>query len=59
MEKKHVERLSQLYRRARDAGDPAMTSLVEHAIKDLLAAEAAITSAMVAESIAISSLGVE
>jgi hypothetical protein len=53
MEKEHVERLAALYKKAQAASDPKMAAIVEGAMTNLLHAESAVTSMMVAESVAI------
>jgi len=53
MEKEHVHRLAILYKKAQAASDPKMSSIVEGAMTNLLHAESAVTSMMVAESLAI------
>jgi hypothetical protein len=56
MERENVEKLGKLYRRAKAASDTPTIGLLEKAMDHLVVAESAITSMMVAESLAIETL---
>ena len=56
MEAEYLERLGKLYRQAQKGGHSTSLGMVESAMNHLLSAEAAVTSMMVAESLAIETL---
>lgn len=56
MEAEYIKRLGELYRASKAGDNPGSVALVEKAMDQMLVAEAAMTTMMVAESLALETL---